>query len=123
MHVARVALALAGEPEEALRGMARALDVSQARGSLMGLGIGFGWRALINLVAGKVTEIENDARAALAVLGGTGLSGPELGACAALAWALIERGELAEAADVIASRPAPARAGAERRSATPARSS
>ena len=107
VHVARVALALAGEPEEALHGMARALDVSQARGSLMGLGIGLGWRALINLVAGKVTEVENDARAALAVLGGTGLSGPELGACAALAWALIERGELAEAADVIATAPPP----------------
>ena len=105
MHVARVALALAGEPEEALHGMARALDVSQARGSLMGLGIGLGWRALINLVAGKVTEVENDARAALAVLGDTGLSGPELGACAALAWALIERGELLEAADVIATAP------------------
>jgi DNA-binding CsgD family transcriptional regulator len=107
LHMARVALALAGEPAEALLGMARALDVSQARGSLMGQGIGLGWRALINLVVGNVGDVENDARASIAVLSESGLSGPELGACAALAWALIERGELAEAGDVLAAAPPP----------------
>jgi hypothetical protein len=45
LHVARAALALAGEPQEALRGLERALDVSSARGSIMGQGIGLGWRA------------------------------------------------------------------------------
>jgi len=104
-HVARVALALAGEPEEALLGLERALGFSSARGSTMGEGVGIGWRALIQLLAGNVRETENDARAALAVLAGTGLSGPELGATAALAWALIERGELAEAADALAAAP------------------
>ena len=104
-YVTRVALALAGEPAEALVGLERALGFSSARGSIMGQGIGLGWRALIQLVAGNVAETENDARASLSVLAGTGLSGPELGATAALAWALIERGELAEADEVLAAAP------------------
>ena len=79
-YVTRVALALAGEPAEALVGLERALGFSSARGSIMGQGIGLGWRALIQLVAGNVAETENDARASLSVLAGTGLSGPELGA-------------------------------------------
>ena len=39
-YVARVALALAGEPAEALVGLERALGFSSARGSIMGQGIG-----------------------------------------------------------------------------------
>ena len=104
-YIARVALALAGAPDEALVGLERALGFSTARGSIMGQGVGLGWRALIQLVAGNVGETENDARASLAVLAGTGLSAPELGATAALAWALIERGELAEADEVLACAP------------------
>jgi DNA-binding CsgD family transcriptional regulator len=104
-YVTRVALALAGEPEEALTGLERALGFSASRGSVMGQGVGLGWRALIHALAGNVGETENDARASLAVLAGTGLSGPELGASAALAWALNERGELAEADEVLAAAP------------------
>ena len=107
LHVARAALALAGEPQEALRGLERALDVSSARGSIMGQGIGLGWRALIQCLAGNVTGAENDGRASLAILSATGLRGPELGAAGVVAWALIERGEPAEAQDLLDAAPPP----------------
>ena len=73
----------------------------------MGQGIGLGWRALIQFLAGNVTEAENDGRASLAILSATGLRGPELGAAGVVAWALIERGEPAEAQDVLDAAPPP----------------
>ena len=73
-YVARVALALAGEPEEALGGLERALGVSSARGSIMGQGIGLGWRALIQRLAGNVAEAENDGAC---VARGPGRNGPK----------------------------------------------
>jgi pimeloyl-ACP methyl ester carboxylesterase len=54
LHVARAALALAGEPQEALRGLEQALDVSSARGSLMGQGIGQYPAAAVVTVDGAV---------------------------------------------------------------------
>jgi DNA-binding CsgD family transcriptional regulator len=95
--MALVALALAGDPATALIGSARAIAVSRSRGSLLGQGLGLSWRALIDLLAGNVTDAENDGRAALAVFADTGLNGMEPGPIQAIARALVERGALAEA--------------------------
>ena len=105
LHIARAALALAGATDEALSGFESSLERSRARGSLMGQGSGLAWRALIHSLAGTVAEAENDGRAAIAILSETEFSGPLLGAVAVVAWALIERGELDEAAAIIETAP------------------
>jgi DNA-binding CsgD family transcriptional regulator/tetratricopeptide (TPR) repeat protein len=107
LYVARVALAFAGEPEEALAGLEDALAISRARGSLMGQGLGLGWRALIHALAGDVTAAENDGRASLALLSHTTLDAALQGATAATAWALIERGQLDEADALLEQAPSP----------------
>ncbi len=104
-HIARVALAIAGEPDEALDGLDDALAVSRARGSLMGQALGTAWAAFFHAIAGNVTEAENAGRASLALLEDTGLSGPTLGALVAVGWALMERGELDEAEALLATAP------------------
>ncbi len=106
MHFVLVALALAGDPQHALQRSGQAIEASRARGSLMGQGIGLGWRSLIQLLAGSVADAETDARAALGVLADTQLSAPTAGATAVLAWALVERGELADAEAQLAAAPA-----------------
>ena len=107
LHLARVALALAGAPGEALHGLDRAVELSRERGSLLGQGSGLGWRALIHLLAGNVSEAENDARESLAVLGDAGLTALRLGTVAAIVWALLQRNELREAQLVLDAAPAP----------------
>lgn len=97
LHMALVALALAGDPPLALEGSERAIAVSRARGSLLGQGLGLSWRALLHVLAGNVTDAENDGRAALAVFADTGLHGIEPGPIVAIAWALTERGAAEEA--------------------------
>jgi DNA-binding CsgD family transcriptional regulator len=106
MHFVLVALALAGDTEHALLRSGNAIETSRVRGSLMGQGVGLGWRSLIQLLAGNVGDAETDARAALGVLADTQLSAPTVGATAVLAWALVERGELADAEAVLAGAPA-----------------
>ena len=106
MHFVLVAVALAGDPQHALQLSGRAIESSRGRGSLMGQGVGLGWRSLIQLLAGSVGDAETDARAALAVLADTQLSAPTTGATAVLAWALVERGELADAEALLAAAPA-----------------
>ena len=106
-YLRRVALALAGRPELALRGFERTLEIARARGSLMGQGVGLSWRALVHVLAGNVVDAENDGRAALEILADTGLSDPINGATAATAWALIERGELEEARALLDASPPP----------------
>jgi hypothetical protein len=107
LHLARVALALAGAPGEALRGLDRAVELSRKRGSLLGQGSGLGWRALIHLLAGSVSEAENDARESLAMLGDTSLTAPRLGTVAAIVWALLQRNELREEAQLVSTPAAP----------------
>ena len=103
MHFVLVALALAGDPQHALQRSGNAIETSRVRGSLMGQGVGLGWRSLIQLLAGNVGDAETDARAALGVLADTQLSAPTVGATAVLAWALVERGELADAEALLAA--------------------
>jgi len=103
MYHPLAALALAGEPEAALRAADRALAISRARGSVMGQNLGLSWRAMFHVLAGDVEDAENDARAALGVVGDPYPTEPRAGVLAALAWALTERGEPAEAEALLAS--------------------
>lgn len=103
LHIALIALALAGEPQLALRRCTAGIEASRARGSLMGQAMGLGWRAQIHMVGGRVAEAENDGRAARAGLADTGLDALAAAAAAPVAWALIERGQAREALDVVAA--------------------
>ena len=107
LHMALVALALAGDPRRALEGSDRAIAVSRARGSLLGQGVGLSWRALLDVLAGDVADAENDGRASLAVFADTGLQGVEAGPTQAIAWALTERGATEEAHAVLDGRGGP----------------
>lgn len=104
-HVVLAALGLAGQTEAALRAAGRALEISRTEGSLMGLGLGLAWRSLLQVLAGRVSDAETDARAALRVLAETRLQEPQTGVTSSLAWALLERGEVEEAETLLADAP------------------
>ena len=103
--MALAALGLAGETEAALDAAGRALEISRDRGSVMGVGLGLAWRSLLHFLAGHVGDAETDARAALGVLADTRLREPQVGVTCSLAWALLERGEIDEAAVLLDDAP------------------
>ncbi len=93
------AILAAGALELANRWCESAIALARARGSLVGFGLASCSRAAVQLARGALADAEADARAGL--VDGGAESGLEAVAVSALSAVLLERGELAEAEQLV----------------------
>ena len=93
------ALVAAGATELAARWCEVAIALARARGSLVGFGLASCSRAAVQVARGALADAEADARAGLSGAGAR--SGLEAVAVSALSAVLLERGELAEAEQLV----------------------
>jgi len=99
-----IALTLAQEPAAAVRESTAAHDAAAARGSASTMSFAIALRSGPHRHTGAVRQAQADARAYLALRAETSAAGLT-NIVTSLLWALVERGELAEADATLAARP------------------
>jgi len=100
-YLAARSLVRAEDYDGALRALNSAEEAAHARGSAIELGGALAFRAELYLLMGDLANAEVDARTVLEIAAGSGGHVAEAFAVTWLTEALVERGELAEAEDVV----------------------